>query len=226
MQHLGLADSVGIDIHKTGFTPYVSSLVLTKQRTDFGLLARRRESMPYLFKSGEYHPGEYTLETTRSGSGPMAALANLLLFGKNGLRSLLGHLVSMAEVLREQLEAHAATHVLNGGTHGPVTLFRVYPDGIDTLSVPEQERTNPAFREKLLAHNQYNRRIFDLIQEEALQGRGVVISLTDNYRDTEYGEPIVALKSYIMSPFSDEKYVNDVLESIWRARKIIATEKK
>jgi glutamate/tyrosine decarboxylase-like PLP-dependent enzyme len=226
MQHLGLADSVGIDIHKTGFTPYVSSLVLTKQRTDFGLLARRRESMPYLFKSGEYHPGEYTLETTRSGSGPMAALANLLLFGKNGLRSLLGHLVSMAEVLREQLEAHAATHVLNGGNHGPVTLFRVYPDGIDTLSVPEQERTNPAFREKLLAHNQYNRRIFDLIQEEALQGRGVVISLTDNYRDTEYGEPIVALKSYIMSPFSDEKYVNDVLESIWRARKIIATEKK
>lgn len=224
MQHLALADTVGIDFHKTGFAPYVSSVVLAKDAADFNLLARSRESMPYLFKSGKYHPGQYTLETTRSGSGPMAALANLLLFGKDGLRSLLGHLVSMAEVLRENLEAHAATHVVNGGNHGPVTLFRVYPDGVDTFSVPEQERTNPAFRDKLRAHNEYNRRIFELIQQEALQGRGVVISLTDNYRDTEYGEPIVALKSYILSPFSEEKYVNDVLESIWQARRIVAGE--
>lgn len=224
MQHLSLADSIGIDFHKTGFAPYVSSLVLARNATDFGLLARRPESMPYLFKSGEYHPGQYTLETTRSGGGPMAALANLLLFGKNGLRSLLGHLVSMAEVLRENLEAHAATHVVNGGNHGPVTLFRVYPDGVDTFSVPERERTDPAYREQLHAHNEYNRRIFELIQKEALQGRGVVISLTDNYRDTDYGEPIVALKSYILSPFSEEKYVNDVLESIWQARRILAAE--
>ena len=34
----------------------------------------------------------------------MAALANLLLLGKQGLRTLLGHVVEMAEVLREGLE--------------------------------------------------------------------------------------------------------------------------
>ena len=148
----------------------------------------------------------------------MAALANLMLFGKNGLRSLLGHLVSIAEALREQLEAHSATHVLNNGNFGPVTLFRVYPDGVDTFSYPEHEQTDPACRDKVREYNAYNRRIFEAVQAEAIQGRGVVISMTDCYRETDYGEPVAALKSYIMSPFSEEQYVSFVLESLWKAR--------
>ena len=177
--------------------------------------------MPYLFQSGHYHPGKYSLETTRSGSGPMAALANLRLFGRDGMRALLGHLVTMAEVLREHLEAHAATTVMNRGNFGPVTLFRVYPEGVDTFTVPEREQKDPAYREQLLAHNDYNRRIFELIQADALEGKGVVISLTDCYRETDSGDPIVALKSYIMSPFSDEQYVDFVLESLWKAREVL-----
>jgi L-2,4-diaminobutyrate decarboxylase len=226
IQHLGLADSIGIDFHKTGFTPYVSSLLLVKNVHDLRLISRSQETTPYLFQSGQYHPGKFTLETTRSGGGPMAALANLRLFGKDGLRSLLGHLVEMAEVLREQLEGHASTTVLNGGNFGPVTLFRVYPEGVDTFSVPQRERTDPSFRDRLLEYNAYNRRIFELIHHAALQGRGVVISLTDCYRETDYGEPIVALKSYILSPFSEEKYVAAVLESIWEARAKIAAEQQ
>jgi L-2,4-diaminobutyrate decarboxylase len=226
IEHLPLADSVGIDFHKTGFTPYTSSLFLARDRNDLSLLLRDESAMPYLFQSGDYHPGKYTLETTRNGSGPMAALANLLLFGKDGLRSLLGHLVSMAEELREHLEGHSATTVLNRGNFGPVTLFRVYPDGVDTFDAPKREQSDPRYIDKLRAHNEYNRRIFDLVHADALQGQGVVISLTDCYRESDYGEPIVALKSYIMSPFSEPEYVEFVLESIWKARRIIASEKK
>ncbi|TWU12597.1 L-2,4-diaminobutyrate decarboxylase [Symmachiella macrocystis] len=224
IKHLQLADSIGIDFHKTGFTPYVSSLFLCKDAADLQLITRDEETTPYLFQSGKYHPGKYTLETTRSGSGPMAALANLRLFGKDGLRSLLGHLVSMAESLREHLDSHPAIHVLNGKNFGPVTLFRVYPDEVDTFSFPDREQTDARFRDQLLQHNDYNRRIFDLIQDEALQGRGVVLSLTDCYRETDYGEPIVALKSYIMSPFSTEWYAGQVLESVQRAREMVRKE--
>lgn len=142
-------------------------------------------------------------------------------FGKPGLQALLGHLVAMAEELREHLEGNTATTVLNGDNFGPVTLFRVYPEGVDTLSVPAQERTDPAYRDVLRAHNDYNRRIFDLIQADALQGQGVVISMTDCYRETTYGEPIVALKSYILSPFSDDQHVTAVLDSIWKARRVL-----
>jgi glutamate/tyrosine decarboxylase-like PLP-dependent enzyme len=221
IMHLSLADSIGVDFHKTGFTPYVSSVYLVKSQADLERIAREPSSMPYLFQSGEHHPGRYTLETSRSGSGPMAAMGSLMLLGKNGLRALLGHLVTMSETLAEHLEGNASTHVLNGENFGPVTLFRVYPPGVDTFSVPVQEHSNPEYRETVLAHNDYNRRIFDEIHSEALQGRGVVISLTECYRETDYGVPIVALKSYIMSPFSDEKYVDAVLESISRAREIV-----
>lgn len=222
IRHLALADSIGVDFHKTGFAPYVSSAVLLKDGRDFERLARRPEDTPYIFQSGTRHPGQFTLETTRSGAGPLAALANLRLFGKQGFQALLGHVVSMAEELREQLDGHASTTVLNSENFGPVTLFRVYPDGVDTFSVPEQERTNPACRAQLLAHNDYNRRIFELIQADALQGQGVVISMTDCYRKTTFGEPIVALKSYILSPFSDDQHVAAVLESIWKARAAIS----
>jgi glutamate/tyrosine decarboxylase-like PLP-dependent enzyme len=222
IRHLGLADSIGIDFHKTGFAPYVSSAVILRDKRDFDFLARREEDTPYIFQSGIRHPGKYTLETTRPGNGPLAAIANLRLFGRTGLQALLGHVVTMAEELREHLDGHASTTVMNGDNFGPVTLFRVYPDGVDTFSMPHQERTDPSCRELLRQHNDYNRRIFELINADALHGHGVVISMTDCYRMTDYGEPINALKSYILSPFSDEQQVTAVLESTWKARAELA----
>ena len=221
IRHLHLADSIGVDFHKTGFAPYVSSLVLVRRREDFELIARPRAAMPYLFQSGEYHPGMFTLETTRSGGGPLAALASLRLLGKEGLRVLLGHAVEMAEVLREHVESHPNLTVLNGDNVGPVMLFRAYPDGVDTFTVKDRERSAPTYRQQLLAHNDYNRRIYELVHAEALTGRGVVISLTDCYRQTDYGESIVALKSYVISPFSDESRMESIIRHVLAARRQI-----
>ncbi len=115
--------------------------------------------MPYLYQSGEQHPGMFTLETSRSGTGPMTALASLLLLGKQGLSVLLGHAVEMAEVLRELIESHPNLTVLNGDNHGPVTLFRAYPDGVDTFEVKERKQRDASYRQQLVAHNEYNRLI-------------------------------------------------------------------
>jgi glutamate/tyrosine decarboxylase-like PLP-dependent enzyme len=218
IRHLNLADSIGIDFHKTGFCPYIAALVLFKDAADLARIGRPRETMPYLYQSGEHHPGMFTLETTRSGMGPMAALGSLLLLGKEGYRTLLGHAVEMAEVLREQIEGHPNVTVLNGENVGPVTLFRAYPDGVDTFTVKELEARDAGYRDALRMHNEYNRRIFSLVHSDALAGRGVAISLTDCYRQTDYGEPIVALKSYVLSPFADESQMQTVLEEVLKAR--------
>ncbi len=218
MRYLPLADSLGVDFHKTGYTPYISSLFLLRDGGQFGLVARDQETMPYLYQSGEHHPGKFTLETSRSGAGPMAALANLLLLGKEGYRTLLGHAVEMAEVLREHIESHPALSVLNEDNVGPVTLFRAYPDGVDTFSVKDREQRDPAYRGQLRAHNEYNRRIFERVHAEALAGRGVAISLTSCYRQTDYGEPITALKSYVLSPFADESQMQSVITHVLAAR--------
>ena len=90
VRHLPLADSVGIDFHKTGFAPYVSSLFLLRDRNEFQSLVRRRDTMPYIYHTGEYHPGMFTLETSRSACGAMAALASLLLLGQRRLSAAAG----------------------------------------------------------------------------------------------------------------------------------------
>jgi len=218
LKHLKLADSIGIDFHKTGYAPYISSLFLLRTANDFGTIARDRASMPYLYQSGVHHPGMYTLETSRSGTGPMAALANLLMLGREGYRTLLGHVVEMAEVLREGLESHPDLTVLNGDNVGPVTLFRVYPPGVDTFTIKERERTDPSFRGRLEEYNRLNRRVFERVHTEALAGRGVVISMTDCYRKTDYGAPIAALKSYVLSPFTDEARMLSILDHVLAAR--------
>src|SRR5262245_3958159 len=54
IRHLNLADSLGIDFHKTGFAPYVSSLFLLRDRAEFGAVVRDRATMPYLYHTGQY----------------------------------------------------------------------------------------------------------------------------------------------------------------------------
>ena len=218
IRYLSLADSVGIDFHKTGFTPYISSLVLVKHQADLELVKRHPEQMPYLYQFGEHRPGMYTLETSRAGTGPLAALANFRLFGEQGLRVILGHIVEMTQLLREHLEGHEGTTVLNRENFGTVTLFRAYPAGVDTFSIKRHEFEDAAYRDSLLAHNDYNREISQYVHSEAMEGRGVMISITDCYRRTQYGEPIVALKSFILSPFVDEADVEMVVSKVLEAR--------
>lgn len=218
IRYLSLADSIGIDFHKTGFAPYISSLILVKNEADLGLVTRQPEQMPYLYHYGDYKPGMYTLETSRAGTGPLAALANLRLFGQKGLQTILGHIVEMTQRLREHLEGHEGLTVLNRDNFGTVTVFRAYPVGVDTFSIKREEFEDPANRENLLTHNAYNREIFEYVHTEAMEGRGVVISTTDCYRHTAYGEPIVGLKSYILSPFVDETDVETVVAKVLEAR--------
>jgi glutamate/tyrosine decarboxylase-like PLP-dependent enzyme len=217
IRHLALADSVGIDFHKTGFAPYISSLFLLRDRADFGLIARERETMPYLYHTGQYHPGMFTLETTRSATGVMAALANLLLLGKAGFRTLIGHAVEMAEVLRELIISRPELSILNDQNYGPVTLFRAYPPGVDTFRVKECERSDPSFTDELRRHNELNRRVYQRVAADALAGRGVAIGFTDNYRLSASGEPICALKSYVLSPFANEEQMHAVVEHVLAA---------
>jgi glutamate/tyrosine decarboxylase-like PLP-dependent enzyme len=220
MSSLYMADSVGIDFHKTGYAPYISSAFLVKNRGELTLFSRSPDQMPYLYKSGHYHPGIYTLETSRPGTGALAALANIRLFAKQGYRVLIGHIVEMAEMLRERLEEHKFIRVLNNYNYGPVTLFRVYPDGINTNEIFQQEMNNIDYRKQTEENNAYNLKIFNQIYEQAFRGEGVLLSWTDAYRHAEYTDspPISAIKSYIMSPWTDLNAVDTVVRQVIYAR--------
>jgi glutamate/tyrosine decarboxylase-like PLP-dependent enzyme len=226
---LALADSLGIDFHKTGYAPYVSSLFLVKDRRDLYLLSRQPEAMPYLYQFGSYHPGVYTLECSRPGTGALAAYANIRLLGKEGYRVLIGHNLEMAEMLRQRLEAHPFIQVVNHGNYGPVTLFRVYPPGVEAAAAFRREMSDPAYREQLEAHNFYNRRIVQLIHDRAMRGEGVLLSWTDAYRHADYGgetgPPLAALKSFIINPWTDPAAVEMVARQVVEVRAQMESER-
>ncbi len=175
--------------------------------------------MKAMFSNGTW---TQLLEPTKFSASPEQGIVRILLLGKSGLRTLLGHLVTMAETLRNRLTAQPAISVMNPENFGPVTLFRVYPDDVDTFEMPKLEQTDARYAAQLHRFNDYNRQVFQAMHAEALRGDGVVISMTDRFRETDYGQPVVALKSYIMSPFSDEQYVQAVVDSVERARKQVA----
>jgi len=225
IQPLHLADSIGMDFHKTGYAPYISSLFLVKRRSDLALLSRAPSEMPYLYQFGHYHPGLFTLECSRSGAGALAALANLRLLGKQGYRVILGHGVEMSEVLREGLESLDCAQVLNDYNYGPVTLFRLYPPGVDAAAAYRREVADPGYRAELERHNAYNRRIFDWTHQRAMAGEGVLLSWTDAYRHTLDGAaPIAALKSFVMSPWTDRRAMDKVLSQVLEARRQIGDQ--
>jgi len=218
MQHLHLADSVGVDFHKTGFAPYVSSLVSVRDSRDLKRLERSRDATPYLFHVGDDHPGRFTLETSRGAAGPLSALASLLLLGREGFQTLLGHSLEMAEFLRKQIDRRAGLTVLNGENFGPVIALSVFPDSVDTATINHRQRTDIRFRDVLLAHNRLNQQVYERMRHDALTGQGVALGLTRCYRSTDYGEPIWALKSCVMSPFAEERQIGQVVEQVLAAR--------
>jgi len=220
IENLYLADSIGIDLHKTGYAPYISSVFLCKDRNTLTLLSREPEQMPYLYQVGHYHPGIYTLECSRSGTGALAALASIHLLGKQGYRVLIGHHVEMAEMLRERLERHPCIQVLNDYNYGPVTLFRVYPPGTDADQALYRELNDPGYRTQLHEHNDYNRRLFDLTYQRVMKGEGVLLSWTLGYRHGHYDSApaIAAIKSFIISPWVEMKAVDLVVEQIIEAQ--------
>jgi glutamate/tyrosine decarboxylase-like PLP-dependent enzyme len=214
------ADSCGVDFHKMGYAPYPDSLFLVRDRRDLSLLSRHAEAMPYLYQYGAYKPGIYSLETSRSGGAALAALANLLFLGKEGYRVLIGHVLEMMGQLRSRLHRFGWVRILNAGNHGPVTIFRVYPFGRRADEAWAEETSGPGAAAALARNNAFNRRVFEEVHAEALEGRGVALSLTTGYEvPGADGQPqhLTAMKSFIMSPFTDSRAVQTVAEEVLEA---------
>ena len=103
-----------------------------------------------------------------------------------------------------------------------MTLFRVYPDGVDANRAYREETTRPELAGQLQAHNAYNRRVFEALRRQAGRGEGMNLGMTDQYRLTPFGAPVVALKSFVMSPFVDEAAMDHLVACLEEARAEVA----
>lgn len=218
---LKYADSVGIDFHKTGYAPFVSSLFITKDRKDFDKISRKPEDMPYLYQFGNYMTGNFTLELSRGALGALPALMNISTMGKEGFQVAVAHNIEMAQALRDEIAIDPTLVTINNFNDGQMTLFRAYPEGMDAKTSYKAELTDPAYKEQLLKINEYNRRIFNYIHNQMLKGKASVLSQTDHFVDSNYGEPVLALKQFVASVFTDTKHIKELVAEIKEAQKAV-----
>jgi glutamate/tyrosine decarboxylase-like PLP-dependent enzyme len=224
LQHLHLADSLGIDFHKSGYTPYMSSLFLVKDAKQLSTIRRDKAAMPYLFQFGEYDPGVYTLECSRSGGPVLAAMANLNMLGRDGFRALLSHCVEMSQLLKRRAVALPWLAVVNGENEGAVVVLRVYPDGVDAKRSYPRERDEAEQRTQLLRINTFNKKVYEATREAAEHGDSPVFVETTRYRFTSYGEPIVGVKCFTISAFTDPAAIDNAIRALDRARRKVLAQ--
>lgn len=213
LMHNHYADSIGLDFHKTGYTPYVSSLFLLKNGEDFELLRRPAEDEAYLFHFGAYNPGEYSLESSRGASGALAAWANLKYFGTEGYQVLLARLIEAELLIRKLINSQKEMIVVNPEDHGFVTLFRVYPDGTNAKATYRAE-FNGEIDDELEKNNSYNYRFIHEINRRQREEKGPFLSFTSNHRLNRNGKPIAALKIYPMTPYSNTEAMLEIMAGI------------
>ncbi|MDU1443376.1 MAG: pyridoxal-dependent decarboxylase [Clostridium cochlearium] len=230
IKYLHLADAVGIDFHKTGFTSYNCSMICIKDKENLKLLTRDKDEMAYLYQFSAYTPGEYTLECSRGGNYALAAWCNLKYFGLEGYRAILGNLIESEKSLRNVIKKEPSVVCVNPKDHGFVTLFRVYPKNLEkrfdiknfAKDQYKREFEDVEYKDDLKKYNDYQFKVSEELQRMMFQENGPALSFTSEFRLSSYGEPIAAIKAYPMSPYMaccKDELKQDIINYVLRAAK-------
>lgn len=218
VEQLKYADSIGIDFHKTGFTPYISSVFIIKDREKyFELNPEKNIAIKDLFY-GNYNPFYSSLEYSRSGFGSMAALASLKSLGMDGYRSRIAYMWAGTEMFREKLSCNNKVLVTNLDTEGFCTLFILKPPGKESFSLNDFLELN---QEQKDAVRQFNVDFGKHVMSECIAKKtSFFFTSSRSYVIPGTNVKLGMLKAYPMSAFFNvdeaDRIVNEINESIER----------
>ena len=230
MREIEHADCVGIDFHKVGFAPYVSSCFLYKNADEFETL-HRRGGDAYLQVRTPYNPMYYTIEVSRTANGALAAWATMKYFGMAGFQAPLGGILETRYYLYDLLEEQHDMVCVNKEDTGLINLYRVYPKGVDAKVQYQKELTNPGGRPDLVQNNHLTEAVGNLLFEWYRTGKKIDgqftpwMSFSTGFRVTEYNrdekdpdEVVFALKSFPMNPFVTTEIMKHTVRCVLAAR--------
>ncbi|KAI0560855.1 Pyridoxal phosphate-dependent transferase [Gracilaria domingensis] len=204
------ADAVGIDFHKTGWSPYATSMFLAKDLVHFKSLMNRPGAV-YLNERTKYNPGLYSLEVSRSAAPALSAWATFRFFGMQGFQTTITNVLEMSLCLRAIIATEKSMVCVNNEDTGFVTLFRIYEEHEDAQDRYEQELNDDSAAGKaLLAQsNQLQEDVANMMWWWLRTGSeidgmyGAHTTYTSGFRTTNYNDDmgdssavVYALKSY------------------------------
>jgi L-2,4-diaminobutyrate decarboxylase len=230
------ADAFGVDFHKTGFSPYISSTFVYKNSEEFESLMSRSTSA-YLQPRSPYNPLNYTLEVSRTATGSVAGWATLKFLGHEGFLSILGGILENKVYLKNKILENPEIICVNSSDYGLVTLLRIYPFGINANQQYYNELHNPSFKNELINHNKFINKIGDKLFEWVRSGKKInglstpYLSFTTGFRATEYNRDLLdesavifAIKIFPMNVHITPEIMSHVLDCIVAARDEVLLE--
>ena len=232
------ADAIGVDFHKFGWSPYVSSCFVYKDAAEFENILRRG-SYAYLQEVTPYNPMYYTLEASRSAAGSLAGWATMKYLGVKGFQSILGGILEVRYYLQTLIDEHPQMVMADADDDGFITLFRVYPEGVDADSQFNKELSDKNYRGDLIQYNQLTQAIGEKLFNWYLSGKQVNgkytphMSYSTGFRNADYNpdgsDPeavIYALKCYPMNVFVTPDVMKHVIDCVVAARDEVLQEMK
>lgn len=235
---LTYADAMGIDFHKTGWTPLNCTFFLVKDYQKFTSLLSH-SLPPYLQFLTSYNPFIFTLESTRGCTAALMGWSSLKFFGYEGFQVMLGRIVEVAIYFRDLLEKEKSMVCVNANNYGFVTLFRVYPRNINGKEQYKKELTDPSFREDLIIYNKFQqlvaKKLFVMLRDANQKVVGWEnaphTSFTQGCRTPIYSPEetqteclVHALKAFPMSPFTSEISMLLLRNYVLKARDLVMDE--
>lgn len=210
------ADSLGIDFHKTGFCPYVSSLFIVKDKSDFYVLNPDKELELDELHYGNYNPFETTLELTRSAGGAIAALTTLKSLGIKGFQEIIANMFAATESFRELLSKNCNICMINSDAEWLTTLFILKPEKYKNLTLQEIIKLDETDIQQI---KEYNINYAKYILENGKNGKiSFTFTSSRSYKIPNTNIKLGVLKAYPMSVFLNnseaEKLVKDISASI------------
>ena len=172
------ADSFGIDFHKMGFCPYISSVFMIKDKT---LLSGKTDLRWPFF---------YSIENSRPGDGPNSAYVALNALGVTGFQIIIAHLTEIAVHLQKEIEKTGDFEVINKTGLGTSLMFVPrLPKGILIKNLEEEA----------IIRNSYTT---SFTEKLSTLGNPYYIDKIPGNSTGASPYPLTSLKSYIISPYS------------------------
>jgi len=216
VKELKYADSIGLDFHKTGFSPYVSSMFITKNRADFYAINDTPKLSLEDLEYGNYNPYQTTLELTRSSLGPVAALSSLKSLGVEGFQKIISDMFAATEHFRAELSKQDDMSIINTDAVWLATFFVLKPEKYRGLDLDQMVKLPSAEIDEI---RNYNIDYAKFIREKAERGESSFIYTSSrSYKIPGTQISLGALKAYPMSPFltvnTSKKIISDVINSV------------
>lgn len=209
IKKIKLADSFGADFHKTGFSPYLCSAFVCKDKSKLHSLSDEKQAPIDELKFGLYAPFSFTLESSRSAISALSAWLSLKHLGKDGYRRIIGTLVECGCDLRNHFANAKYSTCQNKEGHGFAALAMLLPKELRNKSFFNMDELS---NEELLRIAKYNHTFYlymlDLQSKNKIDFALDYVSKHTEIRNIKIG----VIKLYPMSPFCNLNYLSQFYE--------------